>query len=85
MKLEGKTAVVTGAASGIGRALARRFMAEGAKAVAVADLQEGPLDEVAAETGGLAVVADVAKEADIQRLAERTERIVRLFDGRQVH
>ncbi|MDP6704763.1 MAG: SDR family oxidoreductase [Alphaproteobacteria bacterium] len=73
MKLEGKTAVVTGAASGIGRALARRIMAEGAKAVAVADLQEAPLNEVAAETGGLAVVTDVAKEADIRHLVERTE------------
>jgi NAD(P)-dependent dehydrogenase (short-subunit alcohol dehydrogenase family) len=73
MQLEGKIAVVTGAASGIGRALARRFVAEGAKAVAVADLQEGALGEVAAETGGLAVVTDVAKEADIQRLVQLTE------------
>jgi NAD(P)-dependent dehydrogenase (short-subunit alcohol dehydrogenase family) len=73
MKVNGKVCVVTGAASGIGRALARRFKAEGAKGIAVADLQEGPLKEVASELGALAVPTDVAKEADIKRLVERTE------------
>jgi len=73
MRIEGKTCVVTGAASGIGRALARRFKAEGAKAIAIADLQEAPLKTVADELGALAVVTDVAKEADIKRLVERTE------------
>ena len=73
MKLEGKVAVVTGAASGIGRALARRFKAEGAKGIAVADVQEGPLQEVAAEIDGIAVVADVAREADIVRLVDAAE------------
>ena len=70
MKLEGKICVVTGAASGIGAALARRFHAEGAKAVVVADVQEGPLQAVADEIGGLAVACDVAREADLVAAAE---------------
>jgi NAD(P)-dependent dehydrogenase (short-subunit alcohol dehydrogenase family) len=73
MRIEGKTCVVTGAASGIGRALARRFKAEGAKGIAIADLQEAPLKAVADEIGALAVPTDVAKEADIQRLVARAE------------
>ena len=73
MDVRNKVAVITGGASGIGRALARRFHSEGAKAVAVADLQEEALGAVAEEIGGLAVVADVAKEADIQNLVARTE------------
>ena len=73
MKIEGKTVVVTGAASGIGRVLARRFKAEGAAGLVLADLQEGPLAEVAAEVDGIAVVTDVAKEGDIRNLARRAE------------
>lgn len=73
MKLEGKVAVVTGGASGIGRALARRFKAEGAKGIAVADVQTEALAAVAAEIGGLAITCDVSKESDIQNLVKRTE------------
>jgi len=73
MRIEGKICIVTGAASGIGRALARRFRAEGAKGIAIADLQQAPLKAVADEIGALAVVTDVAKEAEIQRLVARTE------------
>jgi NAD(P)-dependent dehydrogenase (short-subunit alcohol dehydrogenase family) len=73
MKVEGKVAVITGGASGIGRALAQRFAAEGAKGIVVADLQEGPLREVADGVGGLAVPCDVAKEADIRKLVAAAE------------
>ncbi len=73
MKIEGKIAVITGAASGIGRALARRFHAEGAKAIALADVQEAALASVAEEIGGLGLVTDVTAEADIQRLVAETE------------
>ena len=73
MKIEGKVAVITGAASGIGRAMARKFKAEGAAGIAVADLQEEALIAVAEEIGGLPVVTDVSREADIQTLVERTE------------
>lgn len=73
MKIAGKVCVITGGASGIGRELARRFTAEGAKGVVVADLQEGPLNEVAAEIGGKAVVTDVSDEAAIANLIREAE------------
>ncbi len=73
MLVRDKVAVVTGGASGIGHALARRFHAEGARAVTVADLQEAALETVAAEIGGLAVGCDVTDEAAIQRLVAVTE------------
>ena len=56
-------ALVTGAANGIGRALCRRFAAEGARAVVVSDLDEAAARAVAAEIGGLAVRTDVGREA----------------------
>jgi NAD(P)-dependent dehydrogenase (short-subunit alcohol dehydrogenase family) len=61
--LEGKVAVVTGAASGIGRACVTRFAAEGATVVSV-DIAGDAVREVAAELGGLAVPADVSRPAD---------------------
>ncbi len=70
MQLKDKIAVVTGGANGIGRALCRRFAAEGARGVVVADCDGAGARAVAAEFGGLAVEVDVAREADIQRLVE---------------
>ena len=69
MQLRDKHVIVTGAAAGIGAACARRFAAEGARVV-VSDLAsaQGALDTVAKDTGGLAVVCDVAREADIRAL-----------------
>jgi NAD(P)-dependent dehydrogenase (short-subunit alcohol dehydrogenase family) len=70
MRLASKVVVVTGGANGIGRALCRRFAAEGAKAVVVADLQASTAAEVADEFGGIAVQTDVSQEADVRRLVE---------------
>ena len=69
-KLQGKSCIVTGASSGIGRAIARGFAAEGASLV-LADCSEGPLRAVAAELGAVAVSTDVSQPAEVQRLVER--------------
>lgn len=74
MKLEGKHVVVTGAASGIGRALARRFAAEGARGVVAADLDEAGAKAVAAEIGGVGVGLDVSDEAQLRALVRDAER-----------
>ncbi|HZB59736.1 MAG TPA: SDR family NAD(P)-dependent oxidoreductase, partial [Actinomycetota bacterium] len=63
-------AVITGAASGIGRASARRFAAEGAQ-VCVVDLSDGPGEEVAAEVGGIYLHADVTDEGEVAAMYER--------------
>jgi NAD(P)-dependent dehydrogenase (short-subunit alcohol dehydrogenase family) len=73
--LRGKVAVVTGAASGIGRAMAERFAREGMKVV-LADVQEGPLGEARdaiARSGAeaIAVPTDVAKWEAVDALARR--------------
>ena len=65
MELKDKIIVVTGGASGIGKALCRRFTAEGARAVVVVDMNAGGAAEVAAELGSVAMTADVSKESDI--------------------
>ena len=74
-KLSGRVAVVTGGGSGIGRAIARRFAAEGAR-VAVADIAREGAERVAAEireTGGgaIAVPTDVADSAQVDALFAR--------------
>ena len=73
MLVKDKVAVITGGASGIGAALARRFHAAGAKGIVVADLQQDKLDDVAASVQGIGVQCDVAHEADIQRVVEIAE------------
>ncbi|HYT26570.1 MAG TPA: SDR family NAD(P)-dependent oxidoreductase, partial [Actinomycetota bacterium] len=70
-RLHGKVAVITGAASGIGRQSALRFAAEGAR-VCVVDLADGAGEEVAGEIDGLYVHADVTDQADVERAYEET-------------
>jgi len=73
-RLDNKVAVITGAASGIGRATARRFAAEGARVV-VADFAEKEGIEAATEVGGTYVNVDVANEASVEALYKATEEI----------
>ena len=73
MKLAGRHAVVTGAASGIGRALARRFAAEGAKGVVVADLDGDGACRVASEIDGLGLSVDVTDPDQVRSLVECAE------------
>jgi NAD(P)-dependent dehydrogenase (short-subunit alcohol dehydrogenase family) len=79
-RLAGKVGLVTGGASGIGRATVRRFVAEGARVVA-GDRDEAGLAALADELGEAVatVVADVTVESDVERLAatavERFDRL----------
>jgi NAD(P)-dependent dehydrogenase (short-subunit alcohol dehydrogenase family) len=74
MEIVKRHAVVTGAASGIGRALAVRFAQEGARAVVVADYDLEGARAVADSIGGLAVRIDAGRERDIRALvAEATD------------
>jgi NAD(P)-dependent dehydrogenase (short-subunit alcohol dehydrogenase family) len=72
MELNGKHAVITGAASGIGAACARAFAAEGARVV-VADLDEQGARTVADEIGGRAIRADVGSQESVEALVEEAE------------
>lgn len=71
MELRDRVVVVTGAATGIGRALCRRFAAENARAVVVADIDGDGAASVAREINGLAVTTDVSNEADIINLVRK--------------
>ena len=72
LKLEGKTAVVTGGSSGIGLAIARRFADEGAR-VFIFGRRQGQLDEAVALGGGRieAIQGDATVAADLDRLFEK--------------
>jgi 3-oxoacyl-[acyl-carrier protein] reductase len=69
MRLEGKTAIVTGAGSGFGAGIARKFAAEGAR-VMVADINQAAAAEVAREIGGVAQAVDVGDGASVTAMAK---------------
>lgn len=75
MHVKDKVCVVTGAASGIGEAVARAYAAAGARGVVVADLKSSRdrLAGVAGEIDGLAVTGDVGEESDVQGLIAAAE------------
>ena len=80
MQLEGKIVVVTGAGSGIGKALVKKFISEGAKAVVAVDINAETSQQTASELGCIAMSADVAKEDDIIRIIEDTEKEIGPID-----
>ncbi|MFF7648070.1 SDR family NAD(P)-dependent oxidoreductase [Streptomyces canus] len=74
MRIEGSVAVVTGAASGIGKAIAEQLALAGARGVVVSDIDGEAAEKVAAGIGAdraIAVRTDVADEAAVQALVER--------------
>lgn len=73
MELEGKVIVITGAGSGIGAAMARRFSQDKPAALVLADLDLDGVTRVAGEVDGTAMHADVALLADNRSLIEATE------------
>ncbi len=74
MEIRDRIAVVTGGASGIGKALAERFQAEGARHVVVADRDEAGARQVAKAIGGTGAGLDVSDETAVRALVERTEK-----------
>jgi NAD(P)-dependent dehydrogenase (short-subunit alcohol dehydrogenase family) len=78
-------AVVTGAGSGIGRALAQRLAAEGIAGLAIADVDRKGLEETAAEiTGGVKVTTHIVDVANREQMREFADDVVRLH-GRVTH
>jgi 3-oxoacyl-[acyl-carrier protein] reductase len=68
MRLAGKTALITGAGSGFGAGIARKFAREGA-AVMVADINGAAAEKIAQEIGGVACVVDVADDGAVKAMA----------------
>ena len=73
MEVKDKIIVITGGGSGIGRALAVRFHAEGAKKIVAVDINLSNAEDTAQMVHGVAMMADVSVVADIQRVIEDTE------------
>ena len=73
MDVKGKVVVVTGGASGIGKALVERVHREGASALIVADMNGPGAEAVAKSVGGIGLHADVTKEADVQHIVRTAE------------
>jgi NAD(P)-dependent dehydrogenase (short-subunit alcohol dehydrogenase family) len=75
MELVDRSVVITGAGSGIGAGLARRFAAESPRSIVLADINRDAVEAVAAEVGGVAVETDVGREEDVRALVERAEEV----------
>lgn len=75
MQVKGKTVAITGGASGIGAALARRFHADGAKAITIADIDMEQAATVAAEVGGHAFEIDAGDATAVRAFIEASEAL----------
>jgi NAD(P)-dependent dehydrogenase (short-subunit alcohol dehydrogenase family) len=73
MELKDRVIVVTGAARGIGLALATRFTTEDARAVVMADIDGARVERAAHEIGATAIRCDVSRETDVAQLIEQVE------------
>lgn len=73
MELAGKVAVVTGSGNGIGEAIARRFVAEGAQVV-VTDVDAEAVERVSGDIGTVGLAADVTVESNVKAVAELARR-----------
>lgn len=80
MELAGRVIVITGAASGIGRALALRFAREAPAHIVCVDIDSAGAEATAAEVGGTAFRVDVAREAEIAALIDSVERDIGPID-----
>jgi NAD(P)-dependent dehydrogenase (short-subunit alcohol dehydrogenase family) len=80
LQLKDKIVVVTGAGSGIGKALVMKFIAEGARTVVGVDINAEAANQTAADLGCVAKTADVTKEEDVIRIIEETERDIGPID-----
>ena len=69
MRLKGKSAIVTGGASGFGAGIARKFISEGAR-VMIVDLNGNAATALATELGAVAHTADVSKNTDVKAMTE---------------
>jgi NAD(P)-dependent dehydrogenase (short-subunit alcohol dehydrogenase family) len=75
MEIKDKVVVVTGGGNGIGKALCERFYQEGARLIAVVDLEEHSAEKVASDIGGLAFGVDVTDEAQVAAMIAEVEGV----------
>ena len=74
MELNGRVAIITGGSGGIGRAMAKAFLDQGASAIVLADLSEDAVMAAAGELGCDGFVCDVTDEQQIVDLVEHTQK-----------
>ena len=72
MRVNDKVIVVTGAGSGIGRAMSEKFVAEGARQVVAVDINAENARQTADKLDCVAMTADVSRDEDIKRIIEDT-------------
>ena len=72
MELNDTVSIITGGTGGIGQAMAKAFLAQGARTVVISDLDKERVEQVAAEIGCVGAVCDVTDEAQVEALVEAT-------------